>query len=83
MESRARGKFAHMCGVRFIKPLIPKILFGLHRQRVEYEGLGLLCFNCGRFGNRKETCPSVTIGSVNEKVRNGEEARAEEGTLRP
>ncbi|PKU63478.1 hypothetical protein MA16_Dca027853 [Dendrobium catenatum] len=31
---------------------------GRFHQRVEYEGLGLSCFECGRVGHRKEHCPS-------------------------
>lgn len=26
---------------------------------VEYEGLNLICFSCGRYGHRNDTCPSL------------------------
>ncbi|XP_020684462.1 uncharacterized protein LOC110101038 [Dendrobium catenatum] len=37
---------------------------GRFHQRVEYEGLGLSCFECGRVGYRKEHCPS-RVGAEN------------------
>ncbi|XP_020693381.1 uncharacterized protein LOC110107449 [Dendrobium catenatum] len=37
---------------------------GRFHQRVEYEGLGLSFFECGRVGHRKEHCPS-RVGAGN------------------
>lgn len=39
------------------KPLITSILIGEFEQSVSYEGIQKLCFDCGRIGHRKESCP--------------------------
>lgn len=58
-EEAVRGRFARLCvEVDLTKPLLPKlwigkhpqrIEIGKHPQRIEYEGLRMLCFQCGRF----------------------------------
>ncbi|KAJ1422816.1 Zinc finger, CCHC-type [Sesbania bispinosa] len=53
-----RGKFARI----FVEVDLRKVLISRFRlngrvYHVEYEGLHLICFNCGRFGHRKECCP--------------------------
>ncbi|XVF02788.1 hypothetical protein REPUB_Repub04eG0204400 [Reevesia pubescens] len=52
-----RGRYARMCiEVDLTKPLVPKIFIGGRWQRVEYEGLGMLCFECGKFGHVRDQC---------------------------
>lgn len=53
----SRGKFARLCvEVDITKPLLSR--FKLHGQvrRTEYEGIHLVCFECGVYGHKKETC---------------------------
>lgn len=53
-----RGKFARICvELDLQKPLVPKVIFADAIFNVEYEGLGKICFACGRFGHRREACP--------------------------
>lgn len=33
-------------------------LNGRFYQKVEYEGIGLLCYDCGRVGHRRDVCPA-------------------------
>lgn len=40
------------------KPLVKTIRIGKIKLAVVYEGIGLLCFHCGKFGHRIDRCPS-------------------------
>ncbi|XVE96610.1 hypothetical protein REPUB_Repub02eG0237700 [Reevesia pubescens] len=52
-----RGKFARMCvELDLTKPLVSRIFIGGRWQRIEYEGLKMLCFHCGRFGHSELEC---------------------------
>lgn len=54
----ARGRYAQICvELDLQKKLVPKIIASNQVFRVEYEGLNQICFECGRYGNRKEGCP--------------------------
>lgn len=35
---------------------------GKFYQKVEYEGIGIMCFGCGKVGHQKELCPSKNRG---------------------
>lgn len=53
----SRGKFARLSvEIDLSKPLVPYIYIGNRWQRVEYEGLRMMCFECGRFGHDAENC---------------------------
>ena len=55
--SETRGGYARLCvQINLDKPLITSIRIGRLVQRVMYEGVSLLCFNCGRLGHKKESC---------------------------
>ncbi|XVF24392.1 hypothetical protein REPUB_Repub13aG0124000 [Reevesia pubescens] len=68
----SRGRYARMCvEIDLTKPLIPRIYIGGRWQRVEYKGLGMLCFQCGKFGHAKEQCDVLQNDNTvlpNEKV---------------
>lgn len=52
-----RGRYARLCvELDLTKPLIPKVRVGKRWYPVEYEGLGMLCFHCGRFGHSEHGC---------------------------
>lgn len=38
------------------KPLVAKVFIGGRWQIVEYEGLRMVCFHCGKFGHNDESC---------------------------
>ncbi|XVF06930.1 hypothetical protein REPUB_Repub06bG0093500 [Reevesia pubescens] len=56
-SNMSRGKFARMCvELDLNKPLVSKIFIGGRWQKIEYEGLKMLCFHCGRFGHSDLDC---------------------------
>lgn len=53
-----RGKFVRLCvELDLQKKLVPKITSCGEVYNIEYEGLGLICFECGRHGHKRESCP--------------------------
>ncbi|KAK2664186.1 hypothetical protein Ddye_002760 [Dipteronia dyeriana] len=56
-ESQARGRFARICiDLDIRKPLKSSLSMDDRIMKVEYENVGLICFNCGRIGHSKEVC---------------------------
>lgn len=39
-------------------PLLPEYIVDGNHLNIEYEGLYLICFNCGKYGHSLEQCPS-------------------------
>lgn len=52
-------------------PLISKLRIEGKIQRVEYENLPNVCYECGLFGHDKEACPQLNIEE--ETRKNNEE----------
>ncbi|KAJ1391162.1 Zinc finger, CCHC-type [Sesbania bispinosa] len=53
-----RAKFAHIyIEVDLNNILVSKFLLEGRVYPIEYEGLHLVCFKCGRYGHKKEACP--------------------------
>ncbi|XVF29489.1 hypothetical protein REPUB_Repub15cG0125200 [Reevesia pubescens] len=67
-----RGKFARLCvDLDLSKPLVSKIFIAGRWQRVEYKGLKMLCYHCGRFGHNENECEvkkKVTLKSKHKKM---------------
>ncbi|KAI9111324.1 hypothetical protein K1719_017736 [Acacia pycnantha] len=52
-----RGRYARLCvELDLQKQLVPRIIAAGEIFNVEYEGLKLICFECGRYGHRREAC---------------------------
>lgn len=63
-----RGQFARMCvEVDLRKTLVPKLHVRWIEYPVEYEGLSLICFDCGGFGHRTELCPYKSKPAANQE----------------
>ena len=58
--SLSRGHYAHICVEEDLtKPLVSKFKLCRQIRRIKYEGIHLICFECGRYGHRIETCPDA------------------------
>ncbi|KAK3198863.1 hypothetical protein Dsin_022278 [Dipteronia sinensis] len=56
-ESHARWRFSRICvELDISQPLKSELEVNDRCIRVEYENLGLICFQCGRVGHSKESC---------------------------
>ncbi|OMO90064.1 reverse transcriptase [Corchorus capsularis] len=66
-DSSSRGKYARVCvEVELGKPLIGGIMVGTFWQKVEYEGLDEICFDCGIYGHKTSECHQRIFKANNE-----------------
>ncbi|KAI9128235.1 hypothetical protein K1719_001228 [Acacia pycnantha] len=57
IESRGRGRYARIAIMLDLEqPLVPWIRVDGRTYGVEYEGLPLICFTCGKYSHNKEKC---------------------------
>ncbi|XP_019151954.1 PREDICTED: uncharacterized protein LOC109148674 [Ipomoea nil] len=62
----SRGKFARICvEIDISKPLLAKFWIEQEVCPIEYVGIHLVCFGCGRYGHKKEQCGE----GIGKKVR--------------
>ncbi|XP_061366016.1 uncharacterized protein LOC133309279 [Gastrolobium bilobum] len=67
-EITQRARFARICvEVDLRKAFLSKFNIYGRMFQVAYEGLHMICFKCGRFGHRKDSCP--TIINAGEKAK--------------
>ncbi|KAF7839819.1 DNA polymerase alpha subunit B [Senna tora] len=53
----SRGKFARICvEINLKRQLVPQVEICGRNYRVEYEGLHMICFFCGKYRHIKEAC---------------------------
>ncbi|KAL4289941.1 hypothetical protein GQ457_14G001810 [Hibiscus cannabinus] len=58
-QAGERGKFARLAiMVDLNKPLKPCIGIDDFVQKLEYEGLNMICFSCGKYGHATDSCGS-------------------------
>ncbi|KAM1974363.1 hypothetical protein ACFX15_039269 [Malus domestica] len=71
-NSQYRGKFARICvEIDVTKPLEAFIQINDRWYNLEYEGMPKICFGCGRYGHKRESCP-WSVDPMAEKVDGGE-----------
>ncbi|KAL4285777.1 hypothetical protein AHAS_Ahas19G0020100 [Arachis hypogaea] len=72
-ENISRGKYARICvEIDLSKPLVSQYQINGITHLVEYEGLHMVCFNCGCFGHEKSSCPSLRSQEKPEASNNNE-----------
>lgn len=65
----SRGRFVRICvEIDLAQPLQSHIIIRGHKLFLEYEGLHLICFQCGKYGHRADQC--VSGGGVAMMVQN-------------
>ena len=63
-----RGKFARICiEIDLKKQLVTKYELRGKVRHVQYEGLKIVCFNCGLYGHHKDVCPLIESRKEAEK----------------
>ncbi|CAL1398876.1 unnamed protein product [Linum trigynum] len=59
-QHQQRAKFSRMAvEVDLSKPLVPRIRLDGRWQKVEFENIPVVCFECGKVGHTKITCPLI------------------------
>lgn len=67
-----RGKFTRMCfEIDLSKPLLSKFQFKGKIWKIQYEGLSLICYNCGRINYKKEDYLENRANQVIQSDSNG------------
>lgn len=67
-----KGRYARVCvELDLHGPLPPNVLIWGRKQAVEYEGLHHICYQCGRYGHKKDQCPLLANPTGGEGDRAG------------
>lgn len=68
----SRGQFARLCvEIDLSKKLIPSIIVRGVILKLEYEGLHVVCFACGKYGHKQDSCPEMINPTSKEMMNNG------------
>ncbi|XP_061368327.1 uncharacterized protein LOC133311321 [Gastrolobium bilobum] len=79
----ARGRFARLCvEIDLTKQLQADYKVEGKIKRIEYEGLHLICYECGKYGHRSEACPNKPLQESEEGNLGMEDGEANEGHLK-
>ncbi|CAN1120288.1 hypothetical protein LINPERHAP2_LOCUS120 [Linum perenne] len=74
----SRGNFARICvEVDLSKPPLSKYRLRRRVRRIEYEGLHIICFNCGCYGHKIEACTKTPEAEITDNAATEHEDRPE------
>lgn len=64
-----RGRFTRISlELNLDKMLIPRVSIRNRTYKIEYEGLNLIWFTCGRYGHHKDICPTINPTLENQTM---------------
>ncbi|KAB2600088.1 hypothetical protein D8674_010359 [Pyrus ussuriensis x Pyrus communis] len=67
-NSQSRGKFSRICvEIDLTKPFEAFIQINSVWYNLEYKGMSEVCFKCGRYGHKRETC-DLNVKHVGEEI---------------
>ncbi|XP_028805754.1 uncharacterized protein LOC114760640 [Neltuma alba] len=80
-----RGKYARICvEIDLLKRLKSGVTNFGNRRCIEYEGLHLICFCCGKYGHHRDACPDKPVGQQAEsKDESRNKSTAHKGNAPP
>jgi len=79
-----RGKFARVCvEVDLTAPVVGKIWVNGHWYKVQYEGLHLICTNCGCYGHLVRNCSRTITNTEKMNMNHQETAQQQPSTAIP
>ena len=74
-----RGCFARVAvTISLDKPLVSQFVLDGKIQKVEYEGLPVICFKCGRYGHNSNTCKEAGVTNEGENPPQSDMNRQED-----
>lgn len=64
IRKQTKCRFARICvQIRLDEPLQTFVQVDDQWFNLEYEGLNLICFHCGKFGHSKDSCPYIVTNN--------------------
>lgn len=84
-ESMDRGQYVRFCiEVDITKPLLSKFRLNGRVWKIQYEGLKIVCFKCGRLGHKEDKCAAFGQVVEGSEVKTSEIPRPNlEGVPKP
>ncbi|XP_061348232.1 uncharacterized protein LOC133293658, partial [Gastrolobium bilobum] len=74
-----RGRFATICvELDLSQPLKGDYVLEGFTKQIEYEGLGLICFGCGKYGHSTENCSAAPKQLSSSDIHNDDQIHQEE-----
>ncbi|XP_028802579.1 uncharacterized protein LOC114757662 [Neltuma alba] len=68
-HKRKKGRFARICvELDLSAPLRSMVLINGEVHRIQYEGIHLICFSCGRYSHDKDLCPQKRVEVPEAKI---------------
>lgn len=66
----SRGNFSQFCvELDLSKELVPSFMVIGREFKLQYEGLHMIFFECGRYDHRSNKCPEASSNSVSQEQK--------------